>query len=216
MRLRNGVVIAAWLLGSAAMADQASATFIRYESQSRSITATATDLLSGMSDTHSLSATNFGPFHESVSAMSPGGIGRGSASQNSVLDPDLGIRADLNVSALGSINQFQRGFGASDFHVTFTVLERVVAVVQFDSFAATYGLSGPGVFVGMSPSFGPTEIVLEPGLYSMSAHAEFLNNSSSGSGAYVTARVTIPAPGVGVWALVPAGFAVVRGRRRGG
>lgn len=211
----NHVVVGAALAAACVVASgQASASPIVFTSQSRSITATVEDHLNSYTESHTEVATDFGVFNRGVGASVPGGPGLASASQNSTLNADTGINATLYVSAIGSVNYQQTGYGSSSFFVAFDVLEPTTAMVTFGSFAADFSLSGPDLHIGMGlDSFGPEAVLLMPGQYRLNANASFFNGSSSGSGAYVVASVVIPSAGSLALLVLGAGMCV--GRRRG-
>lgn len=211
--LNHVVVGAAMAAACVVAASQASASPIVFTSQSRSVTATVEDHLNSYTESHTEVASDFGVFNRSVGASVPGGPGTASASQNSILNADTGISATLYVSAIGSANHQQTGYGSSSFFVTFEVLEPTTAMITFSSFAADFSLSGPDLHIGMGiDSFGPEAVFLTPGQYTLSANASFFNGSSSGSGAYVGATVVIPSAGSLALLALSAGMCVRRRR----
>ncbi len=211
----NHVVVGAALAAACVVApSQVSASPIVFTSQSRSITVTVEDHLYGYTESHTEVASDFGVFNRSVSASVPGGPGLANASQNSTLNADTGINASLYVSAIGSVNYQQTGYGSSSFFVAFDVLEPTTAMITLSTFAGSFSLSGPDGNIGMGlDSFGPEAVLLTPGQYRLGASAEFFNAWSSGSGAYASVSIVIPS--AGSLALLAVGAGLCVRRRRG-
>lgn len=208
----------ALVVGSLA-ATSAAPGAITYQSQNRFITASA--ISEGVTDSHSVFASGFGPFHANVSALAIGPVfmntGNGFANQDSTLDP-------LEIVAGGSWSGYRSGQagtpaggGTTSFSVTFTLDEP--ADFTFDASGAltvfgfyyTGGGPGDGLYITQPGSYAGT---LQAGPYSLTGEASGMAGfPPSGSG--FSLHLVIPAPpALGALALMAFAAAGAVRRRR--
>jgi hypothetical protein len=186
-------------LALAVFAGPALAGHFTFVSQSRMVAASASDQLNNITDGESFSAPDFGPFNQTASASV--GLGSGSATMQSTLDPVAGIRVRLDVSVTGSTNFQQAGAAMGNFDVVFDVTETTYGTVELP-----YGMGGGGVSLSgpegwtapFDPLTGPyplppTPVVFVPGRYSVSGGV-FLGATNGGNGDGIGIVITIPSP----------------------
>lgn len=205
------------MIALAALASPALAGQFTFVSQSRVVSASASDQLNNITDSASFSAPDFGPFNQTASASV--GLGSGSAAMLSTLDPLTGIRVRLDVSVTGSTNYQQAGAAMGSFDIVFDVTETTHGTVELPYWMGGGGvsLSGPeGWTAPFDPMTGPyplppTPVVFVPGRYAVSGGV-FLGATNGGNGDGIGIFITIPSPGSVAALAVPA-LGMLRRRR---
>jgi uncharacterized protein (TIGR03382 family) len=188
-----------------------------YISQSRTVAAGASDDLNGITVDQSFSAPDFGPFNQTASASV--GLGSGSATMESTLDPLLGIRVQISVSSTGSSNFQQSGGAMGSFSAVFDVTETTQGFVELPFWpgGGGVGLDGPEGWVAPFDHLsGPfplpsTPVTFFPGRYFASASV-MLGATNGGNGDAVAIYITIPTPGTAALLAAPL-LALLRRRR---
>ncbi|MFM9957916.1 MAG: hypothetical protein ACKVZJ_07555 [Phycisphaerales bacterium] len=199
------------VLAVAALAGSARAGIV-YTVQQRSITATASAALGNIVDTHSLSATDFAPFNQSIEALAvdpnSGVNGWGRAYQDSALEPLL-IRANGGWAG-GRTGQGCGGGGTSSFSVTFLLDAPADYTFQSNVQNALNLFSGPdGFSINQPGTFSGT---LQPGEYSIQAYSSGQASfPPSGDGFNLQLTIT-PTPGTFGLAVLGGCIAIRRQR----
>lgn len=187
------------IIALAALASPALAGHFTFVSQSRMVAASASDQLNNITDGESFSAPDFGPFNQTASASV--GLGSGTATMQSTLDPVTGIRVRLDLSVTGSTNFQQSGSAMGNFDIVFDVTETTHGTVElpYSMGGGGVSLSGPdGWTAPFDPLTGPyplpsTPVVFVPGRYTLSGGA-FLGPTNGGNGDGIAIFITIPSP----------------------